>query len=69
MRRRSVCLNPDCERYGIVCGLLGGCDCGHALSPAEPPLAVQVEDDTDAGFGLVTEVTDVFVREGYEVTP
>jgi hypothetical protein len=37
MKRRHMCPNRECERYGVETGLMGGCECGTALVPYAPP--------------------------------
>lgn len=30
-KRRNMCPDETCERYGVETGLMGGCECGTAL--------------------------------------
>jgi hypothetical protein len=38
-----MCPNKECEHFGKPTGLMGGCDCGHALVPYKS-LDEQVSD-------------------------
>lgn len=36
-KRKNMCPNEACERYGEVVSVMGGCDCGTALVPYLTP--------------------------------